>query len=477
LVKGATKSNLISGAFQIAHTSFFIEFCRTYPNGQGNTSEQRYSQVFIIATHLVINGFNHFPYHCSMNEQMILIILLAIISFDFVLERTLSFLNNQSARKPIPAELEGIYDAEKYRKSQEYQTANSNFGMLTASFSFLLMFCALYFGWFGVLDSWLRTFSPFEPATNLLFFGAIFIISDLIGLPFSIYSTFVIEEKFGFNKTTVKTFILDKIKGYVLAILLGGLLISLLIYLIMLMGGDFWIYFWAVVTVFILFLNVFYTSLILPLFNKLSPMEDGALKQSIQTYSDKVNFPLKNIFVIDGSKRSSKGNAFFSGLGKQKKVVLYDTLIANHTIEELTAVFAHEVGHFKKKHIILGTVISILTIGLMLFMLSLMISNSEVSYAMGGEITAIHLNIMAFGILYSPISTILGLIGNVISRKNEYEADSYAVTTYGAEALISGLKKLSTDQLSNLTPHPAFVFFHYSHPPLLQRVRAMLAAD
>ncbi|MFY0601331.1 MAG: M48 family metallopeptidase [Cyclobacteriaceae bacterium] len=412
-----------------------------------------------------------------MNEQIILLILLGILSFDFVLERTLGFLNTKSSKSPIPKELEGIYDEEKYKKSQEYGAATSRFGILSATFSFALMFCALYMEWFGELDKWLRIFSPFEPVTTLLFFGAIFIITDLIGLPFSLYSTFVIEEKFGFNKTTVKTFIIDKIKSYLLTIIVGGVLISVLVYLVMEMGSGFWVYFWGVITIFVLFLNVFYTSLILPLFNKLSPIEDGDLKSSIKAYSDKVQFPLKNIFVIDGSKRSSKGNAFFSGLGKQKKVVLYDTLIENHTIEELTAVFAHEVGHFKKKHIILGTVISILTIGFMLFLLSRMVFNSEVSYAMGGDISALHLNIMAFGILYSPVSTILGLVGNIISRKNEYEADNYAVTTYGGEPLISALKKMSTDHLSNLTPHPAYVFFHYSHPPLLQRVKAMEASQ
>jgi STE24 endopeptidase len=411
-----------------------------------------------------------------MTEQTILIILLAILTFDFVLERALSFLNNKSAKKAIPKELEGIYDEEKYRKSQEYNVAKSRFGMLSASISFVVMFCALYFGWFGMLDSWLRTFSPFEPVTNLLFFGSIFLISDLTSLPFSIYSTFVLESRFGFNNTTVKTFILDKLKSYILTVLVGGVLLSVLIYLIMAMGSDFWIYFWIVVAVFVLLLNVFYTSLVLPLFNKLSPIEEGELKASIQEYSDKVQFPLKNIFVIDGSKRSSKGNAFFSGFGKQKKVVLYDTLIENHSVEELTAVFAHEVGHFKKKHIVLGTMISIATIGFMLFLLSRMVFNSEVSYAMGGDISALHLNIMAFGILYTPISTILGIVGNVISRKNEYEADRYAVETYDGHALIAALKKLSSDQLSNLTPHPAYVFFHYSHPSLLQRVKAMQAA-
>ncbi len=407
------------------------------------------------------------------NEQTILIVLLVIITFDFVFERVITHLNNKSSKKPIPSELNGIYDNEKYAKSQAYQRATSQFGTLTATLSFVLMFAAIYFGWFGLLDKWLRGFSPFEPLTTLLFFGAVFIISDVFGTPFSWYQTFVIEEKFGFNKMTPKTFWLDKLKGYVLTLLIGGILLAALIYLVMAMGSGFWVYFWIIITVFILFLNVFYTSLLLPLFNKLTPLEEGSLKESIQAYSEQVKFPLKSIFVMDGSKRSSKGNAFFSGLGKKKKVVLFDTLIAQHTTEELTAVFAHEVGHFKKKHIILGTVISILTIGLMLFLLSKMIFNSEVSWAMGGDITTLHLNMLAFAILYTPVSRILGLFSNALSRKNEFEADEYAVTTYAGQPLIDGLKKLSSDHLSNLTPHPAYVFVHYSHPPLLERIRAM----
>lgn len=407
------------------------------------------------------------------NEQTILIVLLVIITFDFAFERVITHLNNKSSKKPIPSELDGIYDSEKYAKSQAYQRATSQFGTLTATLSFVLMFAAIYFGWFGLLDKWLRGFSPFEPLTTLLFFGAVFIISDVFGTPFSWYQTFVIEEKFGFNKMTPKTFWLDKLKGYVLTLLIGGILLAALIYLVMAMGSGFWVYFWIIITVFILFLNVFYTSLLLPLFNKLTPLEEGSLKESIQAYSEQVKFPLKNIFVMNGSKRSSKGNAFFSGLGKKKKVVLFDTLIAQHTTEELTAVFAHEVGHFKKKHIILGTVISILTIGLMLFLLSKMIFNSEVSWAMGGDITTLHLNMLAFAILYTPVSRVLGLFSNALSRKNEFEADEYAVTTYAGQPLIDGLKKLSSDHLSNLTPHPAYVFVHYSHPPLLERIRAM----
>jgi STE24 endopeptidase len=408
-----------------------------------------------------------------ISEQSIYITLLLIISADFILERVLTFLNNKSAKSAIPSELEGIYDEEKYAKSQEYNQESDRFGLWSASLSFSLTFLAIYFGWFGALDGWLRNFSPFEPVTTLMFFGVLFVLSDLIGIPFSLYKTFVIEEKYGFNKMTVKTFIIDKIKGYLLTLIIGGVLLSVLIYLIMIWGSGFWVYFWVVISVFMLFMNMFYASVLLPLFNKLVPMESGDLKNAIQNYSEKVNFPLKNIFVIDGSKRSSKGNAFFSGLGKQKKVVLYDTLIENHTVEELTAIFAHEVGHYKKKHIVQGVVISVLSIGFTLFLLSKMILNSEVSWAMGGEISAIHLNMLAFGVLYSPLRHIIGLFSNILSRKNEYEADSFAVITFGGQPLIDALKKLSTDHLSNLTPHPAYVFFNYSHPPLIQRVKAM----
>ena len=408
-----------------------------------------------------------------MTEETIFTILLGIITFDFALERVLSFLNRQSAKKPIPKELDGIYDEDKYAKSQAYQEEVSRFGTFSATFSFVLLILAIYNGWFGLLDQWIRTFSPLSLVSPLIFFGILFIASDLINTPFSIYRNFVIEKNYGFNKMTIKTFILDKIKAYILTIIFGGLLLGVLIYLVNAIGSDFWYYFWGVMAIFVLFANLLYTSLILPLFNKLKPMEDGELKSSIQAYCDKVNFPLKNIFIMDGSKRSSKGNAFFSGLGKKKKVVLFDTLIEKHSTQELTAVFAHEVGHYKKRHILFTTIFSIGLMGFMLFLFSRMAYNAEVSWAMGGQTSALHLNLLAFGILYSPISTILGIIGNVISRKNEYEADAYAKETYDGTPLITGLKKMSADHLSNLTPHPAFVFVHYSHPPLKERVRAL----
>ncbi len=404
-----------------------------------------------------------------MTEETIFTILLVIITFDFALERILSLLNRKSAKKPIPQELEGIYNQEKYAESQAYNEEVSRFGNFSATFSFVLLVLAIYNGWFGALDHWIRTFSPFSLVSPLIFFGILYVISDVVNTPFAIYRNFVIEAKYGFNKMTVKTYILDKIKGYLLTAIIGGLLLAVLIYFV----SDFWYYFWAVMTAFVLFANLFYTSLILPLFNKLKPLEEGELKSSIQAYCDKVQFPLKNIFIMDGSKRSSKGNAFFSGLGKRKKVVLFDTLVEKHSTQELTAVFAHEVGHYKKKHIIFSTIFSIGLMGFMLFLFSKMAYNAELSWAMGGQTSALHLNLLAFGILYSPISTVLGIIGNIMSRKNEFEADAYAKETYDATPLITGLKKMSSDHLSNLTPHPAFVFVHYSHPPLKERVRAL----
>lgn len=408
-----------------------------------------------------------------MTEQQILFLLIAIIVFDFVLENVVDILNHKSSNKNIPKLLEGIYDKEKYAKSQAYGAATYRFSLVTGTVSFLATISILYLGWFGTLDNWVRGFAQNELVLSLYFFAILYFISDILTLPFQLYSTFVIEEKFGFNKSTLKTFIIDKLKGYLLSIILGGILLVALILLIFALGKDFWIWFWLVITVFMIFMNMFYTSLIVPLFNKLTPLESGELRSAIEDYAKKVSFPLTNIFVIDGSKRSSKANAFFSGFGKNKKVVLYDTLIEKHTNEELVAVLAHEVGHFKKKHIIGSMILGIAHTGLMLYLLSLMIFSSEVTWAMGGDTTAIHLNILAFGILFSPLSKVLGILMSIYSRKNEYEADAYASTTYDNVPLESALKKLSGDHLSNLTPHPLYVFLNYSHPTLLQRITAM----
>jgi STE24 endopeptidase len=386
--------------------------------------------------------------------------------FDLILE----ILNNRSQRTDIPAEVASFYDKEKYLKSLEYHRVRTRFSFISSGFSFLISISMLAFGGFGYVDSFLRTYFHHEVALALAFFGVIMVASDILSLPFQLYSTFVIEERFGFNKTTKGTFIADKLKGYVIGAIIGGLLLSVLIILLNKFGPNFWVWFGVVASVFVLFVNMFYTSLILPLFNKLTVLPDGELKSAIQAFSKKVNFPLDNIFVMDGSKRSSKANAFFSGIGAKKKIILYDTLINNHSTEELVAVLAHEVGHFKKKHIVWSMGLSVIQIFFVLFVLSLMIFNTDLSLALGGSEQSIHLNLIAFAILFSPISAVTGLLMSMLSRKNEYEADAYAKETYSGIALGEALKKLSVDTLSNLYPHPAYVFFYYSHPTLLQRL-------
>ncbi|MCL4126537.1 UNVERIFIED_CONTAM: hypothetical protein GTU68_028912 [Idotea baltica] len=295
--------------------------------------------------------------------------------------------------------------------------------------------------------------------------------SDIITTPFSFYKTFVIEERFGFNKTTKKTFWLDKIKGWFMMAILGGLIISAIIWFYQSTGQYFWLYAWALVTIFTVFMNMFYSRLIVPLFNKQTPLEAGDLRDKISTYAETVGFTLNKIFVIDGSKRSTKANAYFSGFGSEKRVTLYDTLINDLEEDEIVAVLAHEVGHYKKKHIIFNLIASILLTGLTFFILSIFISNPILSQALGVEIPSFHIGLIAFGILYSPLSEITGLLMNQLSRKFEYQADDYAKTTYKPEPLITSLKKLSKNSLSNLTPHKAYVFMHYSHPTLLERIQ------
>ncbi len=408
-----------------------------------------------------------------MTPSFILSVILAISIVSYLFDQFLDYLNLKAQRKDIPAEIVDFYNTEKYQKSLDYQADQQRFSFISSAFSFVISLLMLVLGGFGWLDSVLRPFIENEILLALAFFGTIMITSDLIGIPFQWYSTFVIEEKYGFNKTTGKIFIIDKLKGYLLGAVIGGVLLSVLLYLIQTLGPNFWIWFGLIAAAFILLVNMFYTSLFLPLFNKLTPLGDGDLKNAIEAFARKVNFPLDNIFIMDGSKRSAKANAFFSGIGKKKKIVLFDTLITNHTTEELVAVLAHEVGHFKKKHIVWSYLISIVQVFFVLFILSLMIFNENLSLALGGSTQAIHLNLIAFGILFSPISGITGLLMSLLSRKNEYEADAYAKETYDGSALSNALKKLSVDSLSNLYPHPAYVFFHYSHPPLLKRLEAL----
>ncbi|WP_299580630.1 M48 family metallopeptidase [uncultured Sunxiuqinia sp.] len=400
-------------------------------------------------------------------------IIIGILIFDFVLERWLDYLNTTRWSTQLPDEVKGIYDEEKYRKQQAYSRTNHRFGMLTSSFSFVLLMLMFFFEGFAIVNNWALSVSSNPIWAALLFFGILMLGSDLLTTPFDWYSTFVIEEKYGFNKTTVKTYLLDKLKGWLLGALIGGGLLALIIFIYLKTGEWFWVYVWLVVSGFSVFMAMFYSSLIVPLFNKQTPLEDGELKQAIEDFARKVGFKLDNIYVIDGSKRSTKANAYFSGLGPKKRIVLYDTLIKDMEIPELVAVLAHEIGHYKKKHIIWSLLIGLLQTGLMLFIFSLLIDSPALSAALGVAKPSFHIGLIAFGILYSPLSSIMGVGMNHLSRKNEYEADDFAAQNYSGEPLASALKKLSVKNLSNLRPHPAYVFVHYSHPPLLQRLKAL----
>ena len=408
-----------------------------------------------------------------MSAGLIFNIVVFIIVFNYAIGRFLEYLNNSHRSSSLPKKLDGLYNAEKYQKSQEYDKAKTKFGFYSSAFSLFLMLGMLFLDGFAWLDGWLRGYTENPIVLALLFFGCLGFASDILSLPFSVYNTFVIEERFGFNRTTVKTFVLDKFKGWILGGILGGCLLFLFVWFYKYTGQHFWLYAWAAFSAFMLFMTSFFASLILPLFNKLTPMDGGQLRISIEEYCIKVSFKLDNLFVMDGSKRSAKANAFFSGLGAKKKIVLYDTLIKNHTNEELVAVLAHEVGHYKLKHSRTTMIASVLQTGLMLFLLSLVIGSSELSAALGASESSFHLALLVFTFLYSPFSLFLGLGMNVLSRKHEYEADAYARDTYNGDALASALKKLSVDNLSNLLPHPAYVFFYYSHPTLIKRLNTL----
>lgn len=408
-----------------------------------------------------------------MAAQELLFGIIGIIVAGFLFEQWLEYLNLRHKRAEIPSLLKRIYPEEEYRRSLGYQRQRQRFSFLLSTLSFVVLLALLLSGAFGWLHAWLKQFTEHPVWLALAFFGLLYLASDLLSLPFQWYSTFVIEEKWGFNKTTPRTFLIDKLKGYMLVILLGGGLLALLLVLILYLESSFWLYFWAAMALFSLAANMFYSTLILPLFNKLSPLPAGELKTAIEDYCRKVNFPVENMYVIDGSKRSSKANAFFSGLGKRKKIVLYDTLVENHTTEELVAVLAHEAGHYKKKHLIWGFALSLLQSGIMLWLLSLLLFSETLSQAMGAGEMALHLNMLGFGLLFSPISMLLGIGANSLSRRHEFEADVFAAQTYQATALKEALKKLSVRNLSDLWPHPWYVRVHYSHPPLLQRLQVL----
>jgi len=408
-----------------------------------------------------------------MTPKILFIIICSILAANFILEQVLDFLNYRNMKPELPKSLEGIYDREKYRRSQEYEHAGSKFGFFTSTFDFALIMGMLFFSGFAFIDSFARSLTDNETAVTLIFFAVLMFGSDMLKTPFSLYSTFVIEEKFGFNRMTIKTFITDKIKGWILTLIIGGGLLWALTFFYNAAGRLFWLYAWALFTAFTVLITMTYSSLIVPLFNKQTPLEEGELKEGINNFAESAGFKLDNIYQIDGSRRSTKANAYFTGFGSKKRVVLFDTLIKEMTTPEIVAVLAHEIGHYKKNHIITGMIIGTLQMGMLLYIFSLFAEFPLLSQALGSETHSFHLALLSFGILFTPINLILGIFMNMLSRKNEFQADSFAKEKFSGRELASALKKLSVKNLSNLTPHPLYVFFHYSHPPVLERLKRL----
>ncbi len=408
-----------------------------------------------------------------MTAQTLFYLIVFFLLIEFLIEKFLDNLNARHFRDPVPVELHDVYDLSAYKKSQDYKLANYKLDFWTSIIAFVILLAMLFFKAFAYLDQMVSNWTSNTFMQSLLFFAILFLLTSLLNLPVSYYKTFVIEEKFGFNKTTHKLYWIDQIKSFWLSLFLGGLLLSAFIGFYQWTGSNFWLYAWLFMVVFSLILNMFYTSLIVPLFNKLTPLPDGKLKEKLQNLADKTQYKLSAIYVIDGSKRSSKANAYFSGLGPKKKVVLYDTLIQDLTTDEITAVLAHEIGHYKHKHIIYNLLLSLLVTGIFLYLLSLMIDNSALAQVLGSPKPKFHLNLVAFILLFTPISFLIGIATNWVSRKFEYQADAYAKQYHNATDLVSGLKKLSAKSLSNLTPHPWYVIANYSHPTLLQRIKAL----
>jgi STE24 endopeptidase len=403
----------------------------------------------------------------------IFFLILIIPVTGFLLERYLEHLNNKMWSDTLPAKLKGICDEEEYRKTQLYERDNKKLSFWSSSFNLAVILIMIIAGGFSLVDNLARSLSMNLVFISLIFFGIIGFASDVINIPFSWYDTFVIEKKYGFNTMTFRTFITDHIKSWFIAILVGIPVLGLITWFYYKTGPGFWLYAWALVTLFSIFINLFYSELIVPLFNKQKPLEEGSLRDKIKDFAAKSGFKLRNIYVIDGSKRSTKANAYFSGFGPKKRIVLYDTLPKELTEEEIVAVLAHEIGHYRKKHVLFTLLFSFLLTGFMLFLFSLVVDSPGLSKAMGAESPSFHLGLIVFGILYSPLSLLIGLGFNYISRKNEFAADKFVRQNYKPEILADALKKLSVKNLSNMMPHPSYVFFHYSHPPLLQRLEKL----
>ena len=407
-----------------------------------------------------------------MNAYLILI--LAILIGSHILTIIIERMNLKRLSPELPAEFSGFYNVEKYAESQNYARVNTTFGLAQGTVQVVFITAFILSGGFNIVDQWVRSLNYSPILTGIVYIFGLALAAGLLNLPFQIYDTFVIEEKYGFNRTTIKTFIFDIIKGLVLLLCLGAPILGLTLWFFREVGAAAPLYIWVVVTLFQLFMMFLAPILIFPLFNKFTPLEEGELRDSIEHYARRHNFSMKGVFKMDGSKRSTRSNAFFTGFGKSRRVVLFDTLMTNHSNEELLAILAHEIGHYRLKHILKQAAMSIAETGLTLYILSLFINNRQLFDAFKMDEVSVYASLIFFGFLYSPISLLISIVMNWFSRQYEYQADKFAVETLGeGKPLITALKKLSVDNLSNLTPHPWKVFLAYSHPPVLERIHAI----
>ena len=402
---------------------------------------------------------------------MLLTSLVLIVLVAYILEALLDQLNQSRARDPLDASIANLYDSSERERSIAYSSEKTRFGFYSSTFSTVVLILALSYGWFATLDAWIRNRFDNQILISLSFIAALSVISWWLNLPFQLYSIFGIEAKYGFNKISARTFVTDTIKATLLGAVIGGILLTAVLWIYQELGNRFWVCAWLLVSGFSLLMFMFGTTLILPLFNKLKPVEEGELRTAIEKYCASQGYSLGRLFVMDGSKRSTKANAFFSGMGRSKTIVLFDTLIEKLTTKEIVAVLAHEIGHYKKKHTLSMFVFSnVQTFGTFA-LLGWLLGYPELSKALGAQESSFHLSALTFFILFTPLSIVLGLLNNSWSRHNEFEADTFARNTDDANALKSALKKISTDSLANLSPHPLYVAFNYTHPPLAQRLK------
>ncbi len=402
------------------------------------------------------------------------LIIIGIIIFEYLLSSIVKALNVKALNPDLPKEFEGTFNQEKYRISQEYTKTNTRYSFVTSTFSLIINLSFIFGGFYNIIDQFIRKYNYSDEITGLFFFGILFIVTDLLNTPFSIYKTFVIEEKYGFNKTTINTFLIDKIKGYFLTILIGAPVLYLILYFFGKFEVNGWVYVWSFLVFFSIIMQPIFNAFIAPMFNKFTPLEEGELLDKIKAYLKKVNFPVKKLEVVDGSKRSSHSNAYFSGIGKNKRIALFDTLVDQMDDDEIVSIVAHEVGHYKLKHIYYGIILSAIQSGIMFYVMSLFLREEKLFDVFYMEDPSIYAGLVFFSMLYAPISLILGIFFTYISRRNEFAADQYSIETAKMpNSMISSLKKLSKENLSNLTPHWLNVFLNYTHPPVLERIRAL----